>query len=60
MYLRSGLPPGGRPVLRILLYAVYAGSAKYAKYVIIVLYLACAWPVGALMLRWTSSDASQQ
>jgi hypothetical protein len=51
MYLRSGLPPGGRPVLRILLYAVYAGSAKYAKYVIIVLYLACARPVGALMLR---------
>ena len=48
MYLRSGLPPGGRPVLRILLYAVYAGSAKYAKY---VLYLACARPVGALMLR---------
>ncbi len=32
MYLRSGLPPGGRPDLRINQYAKYASYTEYGKY----------------------------
>ena len=32
MYLRSGLPPGGRPDLRMNQYVKYASFAEYAKY----------------------------
>ncbi len=32
---------------------------KYAKYVIQVLYLACAWPLVARQVRWTCSHAIQ-
>ena len=53
MYLRSGLPPGGRPDLRINQYAKYATYTEYAKYGFFVLLLASASPVGALIQRWT-------
>ena len=58
--LKTGLPPGGRPVLRSQPYAIYAFSAKYAQYEQVVLHLVCAGPVCAQMLRWTCSGVAQQ
>ena len=60
MYLRSSLPPGGRPDLRINQYAKYATYTEYAKYGFSVLHLASASPFGAPLPRWTCLDAAQQ
>jgi hypothetical protein len=58
--LKTGLPPGGRPVLRSQPYAIYVLSAKHAQYEQVVLHLVCAGPVCAPMLRWTCSGVAQQ